>query len=546
MERSHFLPAGRGFVLCLCGVIVLGCGGGREPKPAGKPTTPPAMARELPEKPWKPPTLKDIPPDLDPAVRSLIKRTFSKEWSERANAAKELGALGDQAAPAVPFLLRLLGDNEQVVVVFPPEERVAHLPAPAGSEAWTALSRLGKCAVPGLIAALGADDVLTKEIAFSLLEDSGDPRATERIMRALHDEDEEFRHLAVCAVGKLRENRAVETLIEFLHDPSDDTVSDAAHALGRITDTRAVERLIELLHQPSDDIASEAARALGSIEDTRAVTPLIALLEDSKRNTQPRTAAAASLAQIADPRASEPLWERSNDPREDLDIRAAAANSLGGLKDPRAFELLKAFVRNKEDTVRGEAIAGLGRLADDRSVKLLIDLLEGEEQHQKRPQIALALVRTDKPTAIDAVIAAPDVFVWKSAVGTEQEEVFSEKVYLLALSSNPRAYLWAIDALGHEDQGVRFDVLEVLASGRPSSQVWEFLIDSPPDGRAPALKDPRIIEPLIAIAKDPKADDRMRENAITALRETEAPEALKFLESIEGQKAPAPHTEPDY
>lgn len=90
MPNPHFLRANQAFLYVLCGLLVPGCDGASQPKPAAKPSTGAAKAWKLPAEPWVPPTAEDIPADVDPKVRSLIEKTFSENWAERADAANEL------------------------------------------------------------------------------------------------------------------------------------------------------------------------------------------------------------------------------------------------------------------------------------------------------------------------------------------------------------------------------------------------------------------------------------------------------------------------
>jgi len=56
-------------------------------------------------------------------------------------------------------------------------------------------------------------------------------------------------------------------------------------------------------------------------------------------------------------------------------VRAAALNALGDIKAPNAYEVLSAAVKldSPDDTLRNGALEGLGSLADDRSVPLLLE-----------------------------------------------------------------------------------------------------------------------------------------------------------------------------
>src|SRR4051812_45989962 len=52
-------------------------------------------------------TAADIPPDVTPELKALIGATFSTDYETQVRAIQQLEALGERAAPAVPFLVRL-------------------------------------------------------------------------------------------------------------------------------------------------------------------------------------------------------------------------------------------------------------------------------------------------------------------------------------------------------------------------------------------------------------------------------------------------------
>jgi hypothetical protein len=56
-------------------------------------------------------------------------------------------------------------------------------------------------------------------------------------------------------------------------------------------------------------------------------------------------------------------------------VRAAALNALGKIKAPNAYDVLTVAVKldSPDDTLRNGALEGLGSLADDRSVSLLLE-----------------------------------------------------------------------------------------------------------------------------------------------------------------------------
>jgi hypothetical protein len=93
------------------------------------------------------------PGRLDRLVRSVIPLLEDPDHVTRHLAAEILSRVGKEARPAIPALIRALGDRESC----------------AGFAAVIALERLGEAAVPALIGALNQQDVIVRELAATTL-----------------------------------------------------------------------------------------------------------------------------------------------------------------------------------------------------------------------------------------------------------------------------------------------------------------------------------------------------------------------------------------
>lgn len=440
------------------------------------------------------PTPADISPSTPADIRRLIEKTFSADGTERWDAVKLLRARGRRATPAIPFLIRLLDDDFV-------DTSGVHV---VRYEAQDTLTELRRPAVEPLIAGLLATTPQNKQ-------------AIVYILRWICD------------------RRAVPALIETLRNPNPKARFAAADVLRDMPDKRAVEPLIALLHDKDPDVAERATYALGEIGDARALTPLLDVLTDRKAPQHVREGAAVGLAGLRDRRAFEPLLKVSKDATEPEGLRRDAWAVLGYTKDPRAFEILKSATESKEPRVWGPAISGLGGLADDRSVALLkaklaapLTQLRGDPDIDRhfhyRAHVAKALLKSDRPEAIDAVLAAFEA--------RRDDPAFRILVAaLLMMSPNPRAYTRAIAALKDDDPRVVGETAGVLATGH------DYYCLYPTVGRLTALDDPRVVAPLMAIAKDKNMNETTRKSAKEALRKTDDPKALDFLDALENSGA---------
>ena len=77
---------------------------------------------------------EDIPENISKGLKREIKRFYSSDVSERVYALSVLGELGDEAKPAVPFIIGMLNDFTIIPMFFP---GVPAVTAPAGIAAET-------------------------------------------------------------------------------------------------------------------------------------------------------------------------------------------------------------------------------------------------------------------------------------------------------------------------------------------------------------------------------------------------------------------------
>jgi HEAT repeat protein len=171
---------------------------------------------------------------------------------------------------------------------------------------------------------------------------------------------------------------AAEPLIGYLSDKNISVQEEAARALGKSADSRAVEPLIACLKGTRSELGTTAAKSLGELHDVRAVEPLIGCLSSKLL----QNSAADALGELGDTRAVEPLLDCLT--KESFDEKDSVAIALGRLGDKRAVEPLIASITNRQwnggRLVSLEAaVASLGMLRDQRSLKVLLEMLPNWE-----------------------------------------------------------------------------------------------------------------------------------------------------------------------
>lgn len=248
----------------------------------------------------------NIPVDIDAGVKMEIERLYSSSSSKRENGAHNLGIIGKEAAPAVPFLIDMLKDKNEDVRV-------------------NVAIALGKI---------------------------GDPRAVEPLIIVLKDEDEEVRGPAAIALGNIKDTRAVEPLIAALKLIAESSEEEkligknAAWALGKIGDPRAIEPLISAMKDEEKGLKGKVVGKilfggiLGTIQSVKITGGI------KERDMGEQWSVAWAIADIGK-QAVEPLIAALNNKDSDEYIRKRAPVALWKIGDPRAVEPLIAILKGE-------------------------------------------------------------------------------------------------------------------------------------------------------------------------------------------------------
>ncbi|HKV39232.1 MAG TPA: HEAT repeat domain-containing protein [Blastocatellia bacterium] len=223
------------------------------------------------------------PAGVDLAVKTIVDALGDSNAGVRSAAVIALGeTLSKQA---VPPLMSIIRDESSTL----------------RGEAAVSLGKLGKWAVPSLIAALA------------------DSRPSVRMLSAQ-------------ALGDIRPIDAVPALIQAVSNVNSGDRAEAIDALGKIGDVRAVEPIIQAMQGGSTNIRRRAVQALALLPDPRVEPVLLAALADQDEGV--RQTAAIGLGEIGDERAVKPL-EQLADNDASSDVRSAAVAAIERLQTRR-------------------------------------------------------------------------------------------------------------------------------------------------------------------------------------------------------------------
>ncbi len=361
---------------------------------------PPAADRE--------PTKGDIPAGLSPQLKALIEQTFSANPEERGNACKALGKMGPQAAPAVPFLLRLIEDKSDAGPDAKSEEHLS-----VGSVACSAVAKIGPPALDACIAALRRASGDRRDALIGQLGKFDDPRATSELASMLGDPDVNVRSGAMWVLSRSprfsRDPRVVPAVIRVLRtDKVEWMRAWAADALGELHDPRVFDPLIAALKDPDFVDRNCAASSLGKLRDRRAVPALVEVATRVKEDAFVRASATTALAKIGDPRAVDPLFCIFSDRNSHSSVRCSAIRALATLNafgKPRAADFLYPVMQDSKDDqeVRRAAIYAVTGVEGAKALPALLRLArDGDENETIRHHAAMCIVKVTEG-AIDEV-----------------------------------------------------------------------------------------------------------------------------------------------
>jgi HEAT repeat protein len=376
-------------------------------------------------------TKANIPAGVSAELKMLIERTFSADEQERAVAARKLGSIGDQAAPAIPFLIRLLIQEELVAGEPPWPERMRGGPSKmsdysVGNVGSEALSRIGEPAVEPCLAALKGSTGAKRRALIYQLGHFEHPLAFDRVMLSLKDPDQDVVEAAVCALVHSTDPRVVEPLLRVMKHPSYYPRWLAIKHFESHRDSRVVRPLLEALTDEASSVREAAAESLGEQRDSRAVADLRQVLHNVHEEPCVRYAAARALGKIDDPQGLDCLLGVVNDRGAPQWLRSGAAEGIGHSRDSRGVDPLTAVLNNNADSarVRSACAKSLAEHGSSSVVPLLMQVAKSESENlEVRFWAAWGVVKLTGGAVDDPGIIAPIGDHYASDDGVEMNVV---------------------------------------------------------------------------------------------------------------------------
>ncbi len=300
-------------------------------------------------------------------------------------------------------------------------------------------------------------------------DDEGDVRAkvVAGLIAALADDHDAVRSAVAIALADMQAIEALPGLLLAADDESAMVRQMAITALGELGDPRARERVSRALRDPRPEVRFQAMVAFpriarGAGEDDEIWTALGLGIEDDDAFV--RSHAAEACAELADgeklpAHVADRLARRARDAEETLDVRVASAIALGESRDERAAETLLAVARGElkeKDPRRVQAVFELlGELGVEEARAIATDAAFSFRSRfgdpSRRAAALVTLIRLGERRAVDHVLSELEARGWErkvAAIGIVNRTALSEaRPKLEALRDDPMVGEMAADTL---------------------------------------------------------------------------------------------------
>lgn len=220
-------------------------------------------------------------------------------------------------------------------------------------------------------------NVLSRERAARVLGASKRADAVPALMKALTDREGIVQVAAMSALGNVGAPAIPAlTLAAIEHDGR--LADRLSGALSAMDDDQAVPALLVLLTHERPRARRSAAVALGRARASEAVEALTRAVDDADPSV--REAAARSLVSIGSE--AFPGLAEAAEPSHDRAVRAIVMRGLGWMREERAIPVLERWAQDANESVRREAVTGLGRIGV-AAVPALIHILHGPDREMQ-------------------------------------------------------------------------------------------------------------------------------------------------------------------
>jgi len=309
---------------------------------------------------------------------------------------------------------------------------------------------------------------------------------------ALADNNSAVSRVAVLAIGRIGRSdpdtmkHLGETLLYYRESS---VREEAAKVLGEMGDGRAIEYLYNAFKDTDQTVVKEAIKALVKINHPKAMLHLIKGLTSKDEFVSKATAFVLRRIEQDDPARFEANTKQIDDRILIISLRkvlatgtdgtvcCASALVLGYLRDESVLPELLQALQKKDDDIRGEAIAALGRMkhADAISPLLTLFIRDSNTVLRKKAVSALRSIRDIYGELSLLRRSAVVADLCKVLQTDTDDEIRGYSAVILGYIKDPDAIRFLLSAL--DDHNASVSKAAGLALGRIGSASESSLID---------------------------------------------------------------------
>jgi hypothetical protein len=285
----------------------------------------------------------------------------------------------------------------------------------------------------------------TRELGLFLLFDTQREtftRAEVYNLRRTH----EFSGYPVYWAGRAGNEESLNYLKSFIDadGPERSRLGDrAVFAIALHDDARVESILTELIRRPiAEPIRSRAIYWLGYTPESQSKNNLLAeILRNNQEDSEARQQAMSALGMSRAP-ASLPLLENLFETMTARELRRRALSGIArnDNRDGAAVYLIRVAEGEKELDLRKSAIAGLGRIAGEKSLGALTNTIDSDPETEIQKQAVIAIGRRPKDEAIPILI--------RTARSHPKMQVRKTAIHVLGQMGDERAIAFFKELLG--------------------------------------------------------------------------------------------------
>jgi HEAT repeat protein len=265
----------------------------------------------------------------------------------------------------------------------------------------------------------------TRELGMFLLYENERDRFTRAEVYNLKRQHE-YSGYPVYWAGRATNRESLDYLQAIIESPAPETsrlADRAAYAIALHDDAQVESILTNLIRKPiAEPMRSRAIYWLGYAPESQAKNNFLAgIVRDNSEWSEPRQQAMSALG-LSRSTSALPLLQNLFETMtsRDLKRRALAGIARNDNRDAAATYLIRVAEGEKEQELRKSAIAGLGRIAGEKSLGALTSTLDSDPDTELQKQAVIAIGRRSRDEAIPILIRTarshPKMAVRKQAV----------------------------------------------------------------------------------------------------------------------------------